>query len=80
MWADVVVILPPGFDDCPSDSEGLKHMLVQAFVPDPAVQALGKTVLAGLAGGDVMPLDVMLLRPHQNRAAGQFGAVVADDA
>ena len=80
MRADIIVILSPGFDEMPSVSEALKHMLVQTFVPDPAVKALGKSVLSRLARRDVVPFDAMFLRPHKNGATGQLRAVVADDA
>jgi hypothetical protein len=41
---------------------------------------LSKGVLGGLAWGDVVPLDRGLLRPFEDREAGQLGAVVGDQA
>ncbi|GEM_PF-4518725 len=55
-------------------------MLVQKLVANFAVQAFGKTVLGWLPRRDVMPLDTLILRPLQDGAAGQFRAIVADDA
>src|SRR3546814_17006888 len=46
---------------------------------DLAVVALDIAVLLRLARRDVVPLDRSLLRPSQDRQAGQLGAVVAHD-
>lgn len=54
-------------------------MLVQALVPEPAVEALHEGVLGGLSGRDVVPFHALLLLPAQDRVTGQFGAIVADD-
>ena len=56
-----------------------EQRLVEAFVAQAAVEALDLAVLLRLAWRDVVPLDRALLRPPQDRQAGQFGAVVADD-
>lgn len=80
MGPDIVVILPPRRNEPPSGSEALEHWLVQAFIPDPAIEALGEAVFPGLARCDVMPFDAVLLCPEENSAAGQLGAIVTDDA
>ena len=49
--------------------------LVQQLIAQPAVKALDKGVLLWLAWRDVVPLDLLLLRPAQDRHAGQLSAV-----
>src|ERR1043165_433213 len=59
-------------------SERGEECLVQQLVPEAAVETLRKCVLGWLAWRDVVPVDTRLLRPAQDRHAGQFGAVVGD--
>jgi hypothetical protein len=54
-------------------------VLVQAFIAEPAVEALDEPVLLRLARRDVVPGDATFLMPAQHRVRGQLGAVVADD-
>ena len=54
-------------------------MLVEAFVPQPAIEALDEAVLGRLTGCDVVPIDTVVLLPCKDRPRGQLGAVVADD-
>jgi hypothetical protein len=54
-------------------------VFVEAFVAQPADQALDETILHGLAGGDVVPGHAVLLLPGEDRVRGQLGAIVADD-
>jgi hypothetical protein len=53
--------------------------LIQQLVTQFAVEALDEGVLRRLAWRDVMPSDLGLLSPSQDRHAGQLRAVVADD-
>src|SRR3546814_14366466 len=62
-------------DVCSSDLQ----RLVEALVTQAAVEALDIAVLLRLARRDVVPLDRSLLRPSQDRQAGQLGAVAAHD-
>jgi hypothetical protein len=55
------------------------NVFVQAFVPEPPIEALDEAVLHRLAGRDVVPLDADGLRPAQHGVRGQLGVVVADD-
>lgn len=45
----------------------------------PSVKILDEGVLLELAWSDVVPLDALLLRPVQDRHAGELGTVVRDD-
>jgi len=55
MGAAAVVILPPRLDDRARFRQAAKHVLVQAFVAQLAVEALDEGVLHRLAGLDVVP-------------------------
>ena len=74
----VVVIKLPGGQDGPGVRQGGEQRLVQAFVTQPPVEAFDEAVLLRLARRDVMPVDPAILRPLEDRHAGQLGAVVAD--
>ena len=61
-----VVVDPPFFDDLLCLSEIAEQVLVEAFVAQPAVEALDEAILHRFAGCDVVPFDVMLLLPAQD--------------
>ena len=67
---DMIVALPPVFNNFLCLRKIAKPMLVQTFVADLVVEALGEAVLLRLARGDVMPVD-----PHNFIAALQSGAM-----
>ena len=72
----VGVVVRSTFLDQPASTRQIsEHVLVQAFVPEAAVQALDEAVLHGLAWCDVVPLDPAVFLPLQDRARGQLGAV-----
>ena len=54
-------------------------MLVQAFVAEPAVEALDEGVLDRLSRRDVVPLDPGHLAEAEDGVADEFVAIVADD-
>ena len=54
-------------------------MLLQAFVPELAVQAFHKGVLRWLPGLDKAQLGIPFPGPEEHRLAGELRAVVADD-
>ena len=56
-----------------------EQRLVQELVPHPAVEAFDETVLHRLARRDVVPFDLVLGAPLQDRVRGQFGPVVRHD-
>src|SRR5262249_19017923 len=55
------------------------YLKPEAFVAQPADQALDEAVLHRLAGRDVVPGHAVGLLPGKDRVRGQLGAVVADD-
>ena len=48
MWAIHIVVDPPLFDDAACRCHAAEQVLVEAFVPEAAVQALDEAVLGGL--------------------------------
>lgn len=74
----VVVVVAPCRDQMSGVAHGGEQVLVQAFIPQAAVEALHEAVLHRVAGRDVVPFDCAILLPFQDRVAGQLGAVIAD--
>jgi hypothetical protein len=56
-----------------------EQRLVEAFVPQPAVEALDERMLLRLSGRDVVPRDAMLLSPAQHGQAGELGTVIGNN-
>lgn len=79
MGPDGVIVGTPGVDDRPSVGDVTEQMLIEAFVAEPAVEALDKPVLLRLARCDIVPQHRSLLRPGQDRVRRHLGAIVADD-
>ena len=53
----------------------VEEVLVQEFIAHPAIERFNEPVLHGLARGDVVPLNVSVFLPFQDRIAGQLRAV-----
>src|SRR5215472_9526400 len=58
--------------------ERAEQRLVEQLITQTAIEALDKRVLLRFARRDVVPCDMALLGPAQDRRAGQLGAVVGD--
>ena len=54
-------------------------MLVQALVPEPAVEALDEAVLHRLAGGDEVPGHTAFPAPSEHGIGGKLCSIVRDD-
>jgi hypothetical protein len=77
---DFVVVAPPGFNLCSCVRQVEEPVLVQAFVPELAVEAFDEGVLDGLAGSDELNPDLGMVGPLVEGAAGELGTVVAYNA
>jgi hypothetical protein len=53
---------------------------VQQIVAQPAIETLDEGVLYRLARGNVVPGDLLPIRPGRDCGRGQLGAIVRDDA
>lgn len=74
-----VVVGHPGGDQVAGMGEVSEQRFVEKFVPHPAVETLDEPILHRLSRRDVVPLDLGLGAPLQDRIRGQFGPVVGDD-
>src|SRR5437667_11139776 len=74
-----VVLLPPGLDLLLGLGQRGEVMLVQALVPQLAIEALDETVLDRMPGPDEVEADALRTRPLIERQADKLRAVVTDD-
>ena len=79
MGADLIVFLPPGFDEAAGFSQGGEPVLIEAFVAELAVEAFDERILCGFAWGGEVQLHAVLPRPVVQDFAGELGAVVERD-
>ena len=78
MRAVIVKIDAPRCDEIAGMSEAVGQVLVQALISHPPIEALHKAVLHWLAGGDVMPFNLAIFLPLQDRIRCQLGSIFAD--
>ena len=75
-----LLIMPPGRQHHPRLRQGREQRLVQAFIPQLAVETFNKRVLLRLVRRNVVPRHATILRPRQHGTAGPLRAVVAHHA
>ena len=80
MRADIVVVVAPDRQLAPGVSQAVEQLLVQQLVAQRPIERFNERVLLRLARIDVVPLDPVFAGPLQDRPAGKFGSVIADDA
>ena len=76
---DGVVIVFPERQDLAGVRERAEQRFVQQLIPQAAIEAFDEGILLRLAGCNVVPLDLAVLRPAQYCHAGELGAVVRND-
>lgn len=74
--SDFVVVAPPVSDRFTGLCQRREPVLVQTLIAELAVEAFDVTVLHGPARLDQQVLDPVLLRPGDERAAGELRTVV----
>ena len=79
MRPEGVVIVFPARKRLAGMIERGEDRLVEQVVTEPAVEALDEGVLRRLAGRDLMPFELCLLPPAQDRRADELRPIVADD-
>ena len=67
MGPPLIVVLPPGLHDLARIGQAQEPVLVEAFVAQPAVEALAVGVLDRLARVDEVQRDRVLVRPLLQR-------------
>ena len=78
MRAHVIVVEAPTRDELPRFGQIQESMLIQAFVPESAVESFNVSILHRLARLDIMPSHPAW-NPPENGHTSQFGAVIADN-
>lgn len=78
MRAVIVEVVAPCRHQIAGMSQAVEEVLAQKLVPHPAVKALHEAVLYGFSRRDVVPFDLAVSLPLQDRVRGQFRAIVAD--
>src|SRR5262249_33930952 len=76
----IVVVLPPGFDSLLRVRHTDEPMLVEAFVPKLAVEALGVGVLRRLSRPHECQAHMVAIGPCVQHLSRKLWAVVDDDA
>ena len=79
MQPDVVVIVAPEGQRSAGVGQAVEDFLVEAFVAQAAVVGLDVTILLRLAGIDVMPLDLVVVCPFQDRFADELRSVTPSE-
>ena len=74
-----VVVDPPGFDDASGIIPPIEKMLIEALIAQVTVKALDEGILGGLARRDIVPLDLGVLDPFEDRMARELGPIVRDN-
>ena len=75
MWPENAVVILPCRQHHPDVGERREQCLVEQIIAQPPVKALDQGALCRLTWRDVVPVDVLLLRPLQDCHAGELGAV-----
>ena len=77
MRARVVVVMPVVFHHDTGFAQGPEQFPVEAFVPEPAVEAFHEPVLPRAAWIDIDRFDLMLGQPTLNLPGDELRAIVA---
>ena len=72
VWSNSVVVLPPGLDSLSGFVQAAKPVLIQAFVPQPAIEALDVRVLDRLARLDEVQLHPLRVYRREKGARHLF--------
>ena len=73
-----VVVPAPCRDQAASMAQGIEEVLIQTLISEAPVEALDKTILHRLSGSNVMPLNLAVMLPLEDRIGGELSPIVAD--
>lgn len=76
MQSDIIVILPPAFNNFSGLGYCFEPMLVKALIAKPAVKTFCKTVLHGFSRINEDMINLLFISPMVHRIACKFGAVI----
>ena len=71
-----IIILAPLLDETPGFCQGNENILVQAFIAEPSVETLYKTVICGFFRSTVFQTNAMFLRPFIQGMPCELRAIV----
>lgn len=71
-----VVVLPPLFKDASGFGQGHEDILVQAFIPQPAVETFHETLICRFPWSAVLQAHAMFLRPFIQGPASELRTIV----
>lgn len=74
-----VIVAHPSRDQIAGMGEIAEQCFVEKLIPHPAVEAFDKPILHRLTRRDIVPFDLVLDAPLQDRVRGQLRPVIADD-
>jgi hypothetical protein len=74
-----VVVMLPERQNLAGLRERAEQRFVQQLIAQAAIEAFDEGILLRLAGRNVVPLDLPVLRPAQHCHAGELGAVIGND-
>ena len=80
MRPDVVVVVAPDGQFAAGINQGVKDLLVEAFVAQTDVERPYVAVLLRFTWIDLVPFDAVLVCPFQDGGAGKSGSAIGDDA
>src|SRR5574344_657371 len=80
VWPHLVVVLPPTGNNFSCLGQGFKPVLVEAFVPELAIEALNVGVLRWLARLNEDVLNSSCLHPCHKSSTCEFRPVVSSDS
>ena len=80
MRSDVIVIVSPESQLAASIIQGVEDLLVEQLVAQAAVEAFDEAVLLRLTRINVMPSNIVIASPLQDRTTGELCAVITDNA
>lgn len=75
VWPHGVVVGDPFGDQIARVGDVAKQRLIQELVPHSTIEAFHEAVLHWLSRRDVMPFDLLLGAPSQDRVQGQLRAI-----
>ncbi len=78
MGSLVVVVTAPCRNQAASMAQGIEEVLIQTFISQPPIEALHEAVLHRFAGSNLVPLNLAVLLPLEDRIGGEFCSVVTD--
>ena len=79
MRSDFVIIPTPVLDGVPGMFQTYKPIDVQAFIPQPAIEAFNEGVLDRLAWANEVQFDASLVSPLIQRLTSKFRTIVDGD-